>query len=181
MAHDACKLRLGFGCVDGAEVHEHSATGQGEGVDGLIGDNVEAEGPLLGKAGRERRHGDKAGTELLDVTRNGVGVRKDGHLLVDFCDDLVAFGDLLLLGNGVLAGDRLELRGRGSGEGEEEKSEEEVACHDEDLLRGGCRPADILATGRKGWLLDTIHCDTSGGGTSLRLRFCPRLCSRGWK
>ena len=138
MAHDADELGLGLGGLDGAEVHEHGAAGESEGIDVFTGDDMKAEGPLLREAGSERSDGDETRAELLDVASDRVGVGKDRRLPVDFRDDLVAGLNLLLLSEGVFAGDRLELGagGRGDAEGEQER-DERFAIHDLALLRGG--------------------------------------------
>ena len=129
MGHDAGKLGFGLSGLDGSEIDEDAASGEGEGVDVLAGDDMEVEGPLLIDAGDEGRLLDKTRAELLDVARDGVVVREDGHLFVDFERNLVAFGDLLLGGEGIVAAGNGFETGEGGdcGCGEQAKGEDCVA------------------------------------------------------
>ena len=89
--------------VDGGnrtDVHEHRAAGKREGVDFLLSDHVELEGP--GAVGRNRCG--EAFAQRFDVFGLGTGVREDGHLRVDLTGDLQAELLLLVAAHAGLAG-----------------------------------------------------------------------------
>ena len=99
MRHDAGKLRLCLGRLDRAQVYKDRPAGQGEGVDVLHIHDVEVVGPLV-----SRSIGHQAGAKLLHVAAHRAAIRKHRHLLIDILCGLLPLGNLLLLGEGVLAG-----------------------------------------------------------------------------
>ena len=107
MRHHPGQLRLRLGRLNRPQVHKHRPARQRKRIDLLARHDVKVVRPLI-----PRRDCHQLRPKLSHILRYRRAVRQHRHLLEDLCRHLRAFGNLLLLGKRVLAGNRLKPRPR---------------------------------------------------------------------